>query len=80
MCCTIKQIPLHIAWAKTMHSLNGHNAGPTAKYQTPNDIQRIVIHLGEQTDETLNLGLICVTVSRTTTSGDLGHMMSIPLK
>jgi hypothetical protein len=50
MCCTRKQIPLQIAWAKTIHSLHGHNAGPNAKHQTPNDIQRIVIHLGENTD------------------------------
>jgi hypothetical protein len=35
-CCTRKQIPLQIAWAKTIHSLQGHNAGPTAKHQTPN--------------------------------------------
>jgi hypothetical protein len=45
------------------HSLQGHNGGPTAKHQTPNDIQRIVIHLGEQTDETLNPGLMYVVVS-----------------
>jgi hypothetical protein len=79
MCCTRKQIPLQIAWAKTIHSLQGHDAGPTAKHQTPNDIQRIVIHLGEQT-ETLDPGLTYVAVSRATTIGDLGHMTSIPRK
>jgi hypothetical protein len=80
MCCTRKQIPLHIAWAKTIHSLQGHNSGPTAKHKTPNDIQSIVIHLGERTDETLNPGLLHVAVSRATTIGELGHMMSIPRK
>jgi hypothetical protein len=80
MCCTRKQIPLQIAWAKTIHSLQGHNAGPTAENQTPNAIQRIVIHLGERKDETLNPGLTYVAVSRATTIGDLGHMMSIPRK
>jgi hypothetical protein len=80
MCCTRKQIPLQIAWAKTIHSLQGHNAGPTAKRQTPNDIQRIVIHLGERTNETLNPGLTYVSVSRATSIGDLGHMLSIPRK
>jgi hypothetical protein len=69
MCCTRKQIPLQIAWAKTIHSLQGHNAG------TPNAIQRIVIHLGERTDETLNPGLTYEAVSRATTIGDLGHIM-----
>jgi hypothetical protein len=52
----------------------------TTNHQTPNAIQRIVIHLGEQTDETLNPGLTYVAVSRTSTIGDLGHMMSIPRK
>jgi hypothetical protein len=80
MCCTRKQIPLHIAWAKTIHSLQGHNAGPTAKHKTPNAIQRIVINLREWTDETLNPGLIYVAVSRATSIGDLGHMMPIPRK
>jgi hypothetical protein len=80
MCCTRKQIPLHIAWAKTIHSLQGHNAGPTAKHQTPNDIQRIIINLGERTDETVNPGLMYVVVSRVTTIGNLGHVASIPRK
>jgi hypothetical protein len=80
MCCTRKQIPLQTAWAKIIHSLQGHNAGPTAKHQTPNAIQRIVIYLGEQTYETLNPGLAYVAVSRSTTIGYLGHMMSIPRK
>jgi hypothetical protein len=80
MCCTRKKIPLQIAWAKTINSLQGHNAGPTAKHQTPNAIQRIVIHLGERTYETLNPGLTHIAVSRATTIGDLGHMMSIPRK
>jgi hypothetical protein len=79
MCCTRTQILL-IACAKTVHSLQGHNAGPTAKHQTPNDIHRIVIHLREQTDETLNQGLMYVAVSRANIIGDLGHMMSIPRK
>jgi hypothetical protein len=60
-----------------MHSLQKHNAGPTAKHQTPNAIQMIVIHLGERTDETLNPGLTYVAVSRAKTIGDLGRMMSI---
>jgi hypothetical protein len=80
MCCTRKQRPLQIAWAKTINSLQGHNAGPTAKHQTPNAIQRIVIHLGERTDETINPGFMYVAVSRATTIGDLGHITSIPQK
>jgi hypothetical protein len=78
MCCARKQIPLQIAWAKTIHSLQGHNTGPTTEHQTPNTIQRILIHLGERTYETLNPGLTYVAVSRETPIGDLGHIMSIP--
>jgi hypothetical protein len=80
MCCTRNQIPLQIAWVKTINSIKGHNAGPTAKHQTPNAIQRIVINLRERTYETLNPGLTYVAVSGSTTSGDLGHMTSIPRK
>jgi hypothetical protein len=80
VCCTRKKIPLQITWATKNHSLQGHNAGPTAKDQTPNAIQRIVIHLGERRCETLNPGLIHVAVSRATTSGYLGHMTSIQRK
>jgi hypothetical protein len=78
--CTRKNIPLQIAWAKTIHSLQGHNAGPTAKHKTPNAIQRIVIHLGERTDETLNPGLTYVVVSKATTIGYLVHMPSTTQK
>jgi hypothetical protein len=80
MCCARKQTPLHIAWEKTVHSLQGHNAGPTAKHQTPNAIQRIVIHLGERKNETLDPGMLYVVVSRATPIGDLGHMRLIPRK
>jgi hypothetical protein len=80
MCCTRKQIPLQIAWTKTTHSLQGYNASPTAKHQTPNAIQRIVIYLGERTDEMLNPGLTYIAMSRATAIGDLGHMTSIPRK
>jgi hypothetical protein len=80
MCCTRKKIPLQISWTKTIHSLQGYNPGPTAKHQTPNAIQRIVIHLGGRTGETINQGLIYAAVSRATPIKDFGHITSIPRK
>jgi hypothetical protein len=78
MCCSRQQIPLQLAWAKTVHSLQGHNAGPTGKNQTVNSIQRLVIHLGDRINETLNPGLSYVAISRGTTLGDCGSHHQIP--
>jgi hypothetical protein len=65
---------------KKIHYVQGHNAGPTAATQTPNAIQRIVIHLGDRTYEALNPGLTYVAISRATTIGCLGHMTEVPKK
>jgi hypothetical protein len=77
--CTQKQIPLHIAWANTIHSVQGHNAGPTAANQAPNAIQIISVHPGDRNYEALSLRL---AISRSTTIGCLGHMATtkIPRK
>jgi hypothetical protein len=77
---TWKQIPLHIAWAKTVHSDQAHNTGPTPANQTPNAIQIISIHLGDIKYEALNHGLTYMVVSTATTIGCLGHMEKIPRK
>jgi hypothetical protein len=57
-----ENIPLHIAWAKTIHSIGRHNAGPNPANQTPNAIQIIIIHLGEITYEALNHGLTYMAI------------------
>jgi hypothetical protein len=77
-CCTQKQIPLHISWAKTIYSVQGHNAGPTPTNQKPNAIPRISIHLGERKHEALNPVITYMAISRATTIGCLGHMATIP--
>jgi hypothetical protein len=66
-CCTRKKIHLHIAWEKTIHSVQGHNAGPTVVHQTLNVIKRIVVHLGDRKYEALNPGLTYTVISRATT-------------
>jgi hypothetical protein len=79
-CCTRRQVPLQIAWAKIVHSVQGHNAGPTGPNQSPNDIQAIVCDLGTRNCETLNPGMSYVATSRATTIGDCGTGEVIPRK
>jgi hypothetical protein len=47
-CCTRRHVPLQIAWAKKIHSVQGHNAEPTGPNQSTNDIQAIVCDLGKR--------------------------------
>jgi hypothetical protein len=77
---TWKQIPLQIAWAKTIHSVQIHNSGPTAANQAPNAMQRISVRLGDRTYEALNPGLTYVEIYRATTIRCVGHMAKIPIK
>jgi hypothetical protein len=73
-------VPLQRAWAKTVHSLQGHNAGPAAANQRPNAIQIISVNIGQRKDETLNPGLTYMAISRATTIRNLGHVATIPRK
>jgi hypothetical protein len=77
---TREQIHIHISSAKIIHSVQGHDAGPTAANQKHNAIQRLMIHLGDRTCEALNPGLTYVPISRATTIGCLGHIETIPKK
>jgi hypothetical protein len=79
-CCIRRQVLLKIAWAKTIPSVQGHNAGPTGQNQSPNAIQAIVRDLGARNCETLNPGMSYVATSRATTIGDCGTRQVIPRK
>jgi hypothetical protein len=69
-CCRQHYIPLKLCFAKTLHSYQGQNAGPTAPGQPQNPIQRLVIDLGDRKFEGNNPGLSYTAFSRVT---QLGH-------
>jgi hypothetical protein len=79
-CCTRIKFPLQIAWYKTIHSVQGHNARPTCPNQSPNAIQAIVCDLGTRNCETLNPGMSYVATSRAKTIVDCGTGEVIPRK
>jgi hypothetical protein len=77
---TRTQIPLHIAWTKTIHSVQGHSAGQTPANQTHYAIKINSIQLGERKHESMKPGPSYMVISRATTIRCLGHMATIPNK
>ena len=69
-CCERTFIPLKLAFAKTSHTFQGQNAGPVAKGQPPNAVQRIIVDPGTRQFEGQNPGLFYTILSRITTLGD----------
>ena len=48
-CCYRTYIPLRLAFARTIHTFQGQNAGPVGIGQTPNVIQKLVCDPGTKT-------------------------------
>jgi hypothetical protein len=69
-----------LAWAKTIHSFEGQNAGPTSTGQLNNAVMRISVHLGDRNDGANNPGLAYTALTRTTTLGSAGRNETIPMK
>jgi hypothetical protein len=63
-----------LEWANTIHNFEGQNAGPKPDGQSKNSVQRIVVDVGETSDEASNRGLIYTAFS---TFGDAGSKASI---
>jgi hypothetical protein len=62
-CCTRTNIPLTLAYAKTIHTFQGQTVGPAAPGRPENPIKRILVDPGDQTFEGNNIGLFYTAVS-----------------
>lgn len=69
-CCIRTYIPLRLAFAQTIHTFQGQNAGPVGIGQTPNTIQKLVCNPGTRRFEGTCIGLFYTLLSRVTTFGD----------
>lgn len=68
--CQRKYVPLSLAFAKTVHTFQGANVGPTHPGQPPNAVKRIIVYPGPRSFEGKNPGLLYTIISRVTTMGN----------
>jgi hypothetical protein len=69
-CCCRTYIPLRLAFAQTIHTFQGQNAGPVEPGQTPNAVQKLVCDPGTRRFEGNSVGLFYTLLSRVTTFGN----------
>ena len=69
-CCYKTYISLQLAFAQTIHTFQGQNAGPVGIGQAPNAIQKLVCDPGTRRFEGICVGLFYTLLSRVTTLGD----------
>ncbi|HEY9302430.1 MAG TPA: hypothetical protein VIQ31_39920, partial [Phormidium sp.] len=69
-CCSRKYIPLRLAFAQTIHTFQGQNAGPVGTGQAPNAVQKLVCDPGNRRFEGNCVGLFYTLLSRITTFGN----------
>ena len=69
-CCCRTYIPLRLAFAQTIHTFQGQNAGPVETGQTPNAVQKLVCDPGTRRFEGNCVGLFYTLLSRVTTFGN----------
>ena len=69
-CCDRTFIPLRLAYAQTLHTFQGQNAGPTMPGQPPNSISCIICDPGTRLFESKCVGLFYTLLSRITSLGD----------
>ena len=61
---------MRLAFAQTVHTFQGQNAGPVEPGQTPNAIQKLVCDPGTRRFEGICVGLFYTLLSRVTTFGN----------
>ena len=67
---------MRLAFAKTIHTFQGQNAGPVGPGQTPKAIQKLVCDPGTRRFEGKCVGLFYTLLSRVTTLGSPDDKMS----
>ena len=72
-CCKRKQIPLVLAFARTIHTLQGVSIGPTKPNQPENAYNYIIVSVGPKFFESRWPGHSYVVLSRPTTIGSEMH-------
>ena len=75
-CCYRTYLPLRLAFAQTIHTFQGQNAGPVEEGQPPNAIQKIICDPGTRRFEGICVGLFYTLLSRITTFGDPNDKLS----
>ena len=76
MCCQRHFIPLVMAWASTLHKLQGATYGKVPPGQPHNPGTKLIIDLDAKRSESDNPGLAYVAVSRGSTMGKGNRMES----
>ena len=69
-CCTRTNLPLTLAYARTIHKFQGQSAGPVDKGKIPNIYGCIICDPDKSEVEGRALGLFYTALSRATTLGD----------
>ena len=69
-CCTRTNLPLTLAYARTIHKFQGQSAGPVDEGKIPNIYSCIICDPDKGDAEGRALGMLYTAVSRATTLGD----------
>ena len=75
-CCRKRFLPLQLAYAKTIHTFQGANAGPTETGQPSNAVQIVSCDPGTKKFENCNAGMFYTLMSWATTMGTADNRLT----